>query len=181
MKNPIQKPLQIFFLTIVIYIIFPQKVLLAEERTEIILVNTKLRDIQLKQQLDSLKIVIKPEMKHISTYNENINDIFRKDNDSSGVENPFDYIPARPIKTAQPIYPISDPLSGKIKEAKVYIKMWVDIDGKVKNVKIIKSSGYPELDTAAVDAAYQWLYTPAQFKGKPIRVWVAGRIDFVLE
>lgn len=176
------KILSVLFLLIIIYIISPSKILLAQndeflKYREKILLGSK----ELKQQLDSLKIVIKPEMKHINTHNENLNDIFSRDIDSSGVENSYEYIPARPIKTAQPIYPISDPLSGKIKEAMVWIKMWVDIDGTVKNVVIVKSSGYPDLDTAAVEAAYKWLYTPAQFKEKPIRTWVAVPIKFKLD
>jgi TonB family protein len=168
------KILSVLFIFSTIYIITPSKILLAEGDS-----------LEFKQILDSLKIVVKTEMNHINTNNKAINDIFIKDDGSLDVDCPAYDIPAKPLKTITPnLSCFSDSFISILmnnKDIKVWIKMWVDIDGTVKNVKIIKPSGYPELDSAAVEAAYKWIFTPAQLKGKPVRMWVAAPINFKLQ
>ena len=44
----------------------------------------------------------------------------------------------------------------------------IDTAGKVQKVRVIKSSGYPEFDQAARDAARAELFTPARRDGAPV-------------
>jgi TonB family protein len=87
--------------------------------------------------------------------------------------------PARPREYVRPEYP---ELSRRMEyTGTAYVKMLIDLDGSVMKVVLIKSSDFPELDSAAVEAAYKWTFTPAQLQGKPVRVWVAAPIKFELE
>jgi TonB family protein len=77
-----------------------------------------------------------------------------------------------PIKTPQPEY------QGRL-HGKVYIQMLVGTEGQVMRADVAKSSGVATLDNAAVDAAKQWLFTPAIAPGgKPVRVWVMQAFTF---
>jgi TonB family protein len=94
-----------------------------------------------------------------------------------------DYVPvevgAKAIKLGRPRYP---ELARRLEQqGLVYVKMLVDLDGTVLNVLVIKSSDFPQLDSAAVEAAYKSIFSPAQIQGKPVRVWVAAPIRFELE
>lgn len=77
-----------------------------------------------------------------------------------------------------PIYP---------KEAKkqnqqgtVVLRLLVDAHGNVQKTKINKSSGYKSLDTAAINAAKQWKFTPAIRNGKPVKAWLQVPVNFSL-
>jgi TonB family protein len=96
---------------------------------------------------------------------------------------PADYIvldiPDKAIKLGRPRYP---ELARRLEQqGSVYVKMLLDLDGTVMNVLVIKSSGFPQLDSEAVEAAYKSIFSPAQVQGKPVRVWVAMPIRFELE
>src|SRR4051812_22264917 len=64
------------------------------------------------------------------------------------------------------IYPTE--AQSKFIEGTVYVSYIIDIDGKVKNVRIMQSSN-PTLDQAALDVvAHSPKWKPATFKGKPV-------------
>lgn len=58
--------------------------------------------------------------------------------------------------------------------------MWVHIDetGVVKRSQVHTSSGYPALDSAAVQVTRSMAFAPAQDEGKPVPVWIAIPIVF---
>ncbi len=87
-------------------------------------------------------------------------------------------VPARPVKQPCPHYP--DSARKLEQEGIVYVKMLVDLDGTVMKSMIIKSCGYPLLDEEAAETVSKWTFTPAQFQGKPVRVWVAAPMKFEL-
>lgn len=66
-------------------------------------------------------------------------------------------------------------------EGTVSIKALVDLDGSVMRVVVTKSSGFPVLDTAAVEYTYQWKLKPALQNEKPVRVWVGSPVRFQLK
>ncbi|MDI6739182.1 MAG: energy transducer TonB [Candidatus Edwardsbacteria bacterium] len=84
-----------------------------------------------------------------------------------------------PVRMPQPVYP---EIAKKVGiSGKVYVQMLIDIDGRVIRADIAKSSGNVTLDEAAVEAAKQWLFTPAIAPGgKPVRVWVMQPFTFKL-
>ena len=66
-------------------------------------------------------------------------------------------------------------------EGKVFVQMLIDVDGLVMRAEVVKSSGNTSLDEAAVDAAKQWLFTPAVAPGgKTTRVWIMQPFTFKL-
>jgi TonB family protein len=84
-----------------------------------------------------------------------------------------------PVSMPKPVYP-SLPLQAGI-EGTTVVKMLVDIDGSVIDVKILKSSGNQMLDQEAVKAASQSIFTPAKQRDKFVRVWVSRPIKFQIK
>ncbi|MDI6739261.1 MAG: TonB family protein [Candidatus Edwardsbacteria bacterium] len=85
-----------------------------------------------------------------------------------------------PVKMPQPVYP---EIAKKVGiSGKVYVQMLIDADGRVIRADVAKSSGNVTLDEAAVEAALQWVFSPAIDKnGKPVRVWVMHPFTFKLD
>jgi TonB family protein len=78
--------------------------------------------------------------------------------------------PAR--KLSQPIYP---PASQRLGEhGTVVLNLFVLEDGSVADARIHESSGYPDLDYAALYETYRWRLDPGTVDGVPARMW--GRI-----
>lgn len=84
----------------------------------------------------------------------------------------------QPVYNPVPEYPELARRAGI--EGKVVVKMLVDVDGSIMEVQIVKSSGNPMLDQAAVAAARKSKFTPAKQRDKFVRVWVSRPIDFKL-
>ena len=84
-----------------------------------------------------------------------------------------------PLEThhENPVYPEKAKSSGK--SAIVWIQAYVDGEGRVKDARIVKSSGNDlGFDEAALDAAYKNVYRPAIQNGAPVPVWVSYKVDF---
>ncbi|NOX17481.1 MAG: energy transducer TonB [Chlorobi bacterium] len=64
-------------------------------------------------------------------------------------------------------------------EGKVYLIAFVDENGKVEDVKILKGIG-GGCDEAAADAIKETSFTPGENKGKPVRVKLSLAIQFKL-
>jgi protein TonB len=82
------------------------------------------------------------------------------------------------VYSAVPEYP-DLPLKAGI-EGTTVVKMLVDIDGRVIDAKILKSSGNQLLDQAAITAAMKSTFTPAKQRDKFVRVWVSISMRFKL-
>ncbi|MDP2716529.1 energy transducer TonB [Rheinheimera sp.] len=79
---------------------------------------------------------------------------------------------------APPHYPR---LSRKLREqGTVVLELTVLASGKVADVTVQQSSGYPRLDKAALSAVQHWRYQPAQCAGKAIDYRYRQRIEFSL-
>ena len=63
----------------------------------------------------------------------------------------------------------------------VVLVLDVDPEGVISKVAMDRSSGYPKLDAAAIEAAASWRFTPAQEGGKPVRSRVRVPVTFVAE
>lgn len=64
-------------------------------------------------------------------------------------------------------------------EGMVYVKILVGTDGKPMQVDVVKSDA-EVLNAAAVDAAKQFVFTPASKDNKPVDVWVTVPFKFKL-
>ncbi|HUE72428.1 MAG TPA: energy transducer TonB [Pirellulaceae bacterium] len=50
----------------------------------------------------------------------------------------------------------------------VLLKLWIDEEGRVTDVRVEKSSGYGVLDAAAVNAVKRWRGRPARYNARPV-------------
>lgn len=79
------------------------------------------------------------------------------------------------IRRTEPVYPelaVKAGLTGK-----VWLKMLVDQEGKVRKVLVVKSDA-DIFSEAAIDAARGWLFVPAVMNGGPVTVWVTVPFTF---
>jgi protein TonB len=92
---------------------------------------------------------------------------------------PWVYVEKDPVvvKSVKPLYPVLAMKSGI--EGRVLVKLWVGKDGRVREVVVVKSD-FEILSEAAVEAAKQFVFTPAYVTGGPVAVWVAIPFDFRL-
>ena len=81
-----------------------------------------------------------------------------------------------PVTKVQPAYPDLAREAGV--DGTVNVQALVGKDGKVKDVRVVKS--IPMLDESAKAAVRQWVFKPALSNNKPVAVWVAVPIRFVL-
>lgn len=89
---------------------------------------------------------------------------------------PYEKAPV-PIKQVQPNYPEIAKRAGV--EGTVWVRIWVDKEGKARKVVVMKSDA-EVLNDEAIKAAMQWLFTPAMQHNGPVSVWVAVPFKFKL-
>jgi protein TonB len=77
-------------------------------------------------------------------------------------------ISARPIGGYQvkPRYPESARRRGI--EGTVLLKMRITAQGRVEDIQVVRSAGYPELDESAIEAVRRWRFEPARRNGTPV-------------
>lgn len=63
-------------------------------------------------------------------------------------------------------------------EGMVLLRVLVGKNGRVMDVHVDQSM--PMLDEAAVEAARQWVFTPALSNNHPVAVWITRRVEFKL-
>jgi protein TonB len=95
---------------------------------------------------------------------------------------PPDFVPVEKtpvvVKEVKPVYP--DLAQRANMEGTVWVKIWVDKEGKAKKAVVIKSDA-EIFNEAAVNAAIQWVFTPAIMNNGPVAVWVAIPFKFKLK
>jgi TonB family protein len=94
---------------------------------------------------------------------------------------PADFVPVEKepvvIKKVEPKYPELAMRAGL--EGKVWVKIWVDKEGKPRQVVVMKSDA-EIFNEPAVEAAKQFLFTPAYMNNGPVAVWVSVPFKFKL-
>jgi len=90
---------------------------------------------------------------------------------------PYD-TPPQLVKSVDPVYPFLARNAGL--EGEVLVKAWADKNGKVRKAIVVKSVS-DILNGPAIDAAMQFLFTPAQKGQKPVDAWVSIPIEFKLK
>jgi protein TonB len=84
----------------------------------------------------------------------------------------------QPVSKVTPTYPQQARSAGW--EGQTVVEAIVGINGRVESAKILQSSGYSILDQEALKAAKQWVFTPAEQRGQPVRVPVTIPFNFSL-
>jgi protein TonB len=82
------------------------------------------------------------------------------------------------VKKVVPVYPDMARRAGL--EGTVWVKILVDKDGKPKKAAVIKSTT-EIFNEPAVEAAMQFLFTPAVMNNGPVKVWVSVPFRFKLK
>jgi len=86
--------------------------------------------------------------------------------------------PPQLIQAVAPEYPPAALAAGK--QAKVKVKIYIDATGIVTKVDVLEKVG-EGFDEAAVAAAMQYVFDPAEIDGKPAAIAVETAINFVIE
>ncbi len=55
---------------------------------------------------------------------------------------------------------------------KIELEILVVEDGSVRYARLLNTSGNIEWDSAALTAVKHWIYSPAVYQGKPVRLWL---------
>ncbi|WNH54182.1 energy transducer TonB [Stenotrophomonas oahuensis] len=90
-----------------------------------------------------------------------------------------DFVFPQAVYNPPPRYPTGS--ADDYESGTVVLVLDVDPEGAISKVAMDRSSGYPKLDAAAIEAAAAWRFTPAQEGGKPIRSRVRVPVTFVAE
>lgn len=95
---------------------------------------------------------------------------------------PPDFVPVEKspvaVKQVTPVYP---ELAQRAQmEGTVWVKIWVDKEGKAKKAVVLKSDA-EIFNEAATTAAMQWVFTPAIMNNGPVAVWVSIPFRFKLK
>ena len=87
--------------------------------------------------------------------------------------------PPQLLSASAPAYP--EGLRQQSVEGAVRVRMLVGTDGSVESAEVSESSGYGEMDAAAVNAAYGYRFSPAlNVYGEPVACHITRRIRFDL-
>lgn len=81
------------------------------------------------------------------------------------------------ISKKDPVYPELALRAGI--EGKVWVKVWVDTKGRARMVSVLKSDN-EIFNHSAIEAAKQFVFTPAYLHGNPVSVWVSIPFKFKL-
>jgi protein TonB len=96
-------------------------------------------------------------------------------------EDPADFVPVEkqpvPVKQVQPVYPEIARRANV--EGVVWVKILVDKEGKAKKAVIAKSDA-EIFNDPAIEAAKQWVFTPAMMNNGPVAVWAVIPFRFKL-
>ena len=87
--------------------------------------------------------------------------------------------PPRPLRAIKPVYPRGARKRGE--QGEVELEVAVGIDGEVESVTIVRSSGFAELDAAAVQAAQKARFTPARSGDAAVSSRVRLPLNFKLK
>ncbi|MBK8323400.1 MAG: energy transducer TonB [Betaproteobacteria bacterium] len=87
-------------------------------------------------------------------------------------------VPAAYLATPEPAYPASAREEGE--EGIVLLKVRVSRSGLPEEIVLERSSGFRELDRAAVAGVKRWTFTPARRGAEPIEAWMRIPVRFRL-
>jgi periplasmic protein TonB len=82
-----------------------------------------------------------------------------------------------PILSPKPAYPDLGVKAGV--DGNVIVRALLDQEGRVKRTMILKSTN-EIFNQPAIDAAQNWVFTPALMNGQPVKVWVTIPFKFKL-
>lgn len=88
-------------------------------------------------------------------------------------------ISARMISANPPRYPMDSRRARE--QGTVVLSVLLSTDGRVSDIDIARSSGFPRLDRAALDAVRNWRWSPVMRDGNPVMARGVVTIPFILQ
>ena len=82
------------------------------------------------------------------------------------------------VSKTPPVYPIEAVKLGH--QGTTTVRLVINSEGKIVAVSVGKSSGFPELDQAAMDAAWNWTFRPGWLRGVAVGGVVEVPVGFAL-
>jgi protein TonB len=85
------------------------------------------------------------------------------------------------VDTTKPtpvVYPENAQRAGE--EGTVVVGVYVTESGRVTRANVAKSSGYTDLDNAAIETAMRWHFVPAIHSGKVAADWASVQVVYKL-
>lgn len=76
------------------------------------------------------------------------------------------------------LYPVSAQAGGE--QGTVLVQVYVRPDGKVGKYTVAQSSGFGDLDNAALESVLNWRFVPAMRDGDPISDWTIVKLVYQL-
>lgn len=90
-------------------------------------------------------------------------------------------VKARPAYRDNPRPDYPDLAKRRGHEGTVLLEVMVNSSGKVEELRIVKSSGYPVLDSSAMTSVKAWLFEPGSIGGRKVDMWVRVPVRFELK
>ena len=78
-----------------------------------------------------------------------------------------------------PVYPRIARRKGY--QGTVILEILVNQNGKVEDLRVYQSSGYPSLDDAASTSVFKWTFLPGMKDNKPVEMWIKLPVRFQLQ
>lgn len=91
-----------------------------------------------------------------------------------------DSVDSKPRPVEQPPMRYPKKLQDKGIEGYVVLSVLVNPQGNIDQVKIIESKPAGEFDEVALEGIRSWRFSPATYKGEPVRVWIRQKLRFQL-
>jgi periplasmic protein TonB len=82
-------------------------------------------------------------------------------------------------RRVDPIYPAGSRRDGE--QGTGMFRVLVDERGRPMEVQVLKSSGFPRLDEAAMTAIRKWSFSPAVQNSQPMKSWTRVQVTFNLQ
>jgi protein TonB len=82
-------------------------------------------------------------------------------------------------RRVDPVYPAGARRDGE--QGTGMFKVLVDEKGRPQDVQVLKSTGFPRLDTAALEAIRKWAFSPAMQNGQAVQSWTRVQVAFQLQ
>ena len=82
-------------------------------------------------------------------------------------------------RRVEPVYPAASRRLGE--EGTAMFRVLVNPSGRPESVEMLKSSGHPRLDQAALEAIRKWMFNPAKQNGQAVQSWTRVQVAFRLE
>ena len=70
------------------------------------------------------------------------------------------------------------PASANGAKGYVIVNLLIDKDGTIEIAKVLESEPVGVFDTTVLNGIRNWRFTPAKYKGKPVKVWAKQKIRF---